>query len=204
MKKFITILAIIGFATQVTLAQAPTLQNSPATNAQVQTFVEIAGNRIIKIAGDQALSDTQRRKKIMTVVDDVIDPNWIAKFVLGRNFKALNDQQKERFFSLYRSFMVGTYGPKFNSYNGRKFEVKSVVEHNKIYVAKAVFIPKEGAPINIDFRVISKDGKLAVVDFVAEGISLLETQRSEFTSAISTQGVEGFLSQLEAKVKALK
>jgi len=56
----------------------------------------------------------------------------------------------------------------------------------------------------VQFRVKERNGKLVVLDFVTEGISLIETQRSEFNSAISEKGIEKFIEDLAVRVKELK
>ena len=172
---------------------------------EVKTFVEEMGNKIINIAKEKNTSEAKIREKIINEIDMVIDSEWIAKFVLGKNYKNLNDQQKKQFISLYRDFMINTYGPKFKNYNGKKFTVNEIVKQNNFYIAKAEFLPKDSDnAILTDFRVRKKDGKLYILDFIAEGISLIETQRSEFNATIDSQGIEPFLKNLEEKVKKLK
>lgn len=170
----------------------------------VKEFVETIGNKIINIAG-QKISENEKRKQIITVIDDVIDSDWIARFVLSKNYRLANDVQKEEFRKLYREFMINTYGPKFKNYNGRKFTVNQVAMQQSFYVAKAEFLPRDSnVPISVDFRVKEKDGKLVILDFIAEGVSLIETQRSEFNSAISQNGMDQFLKKLQARVEQLK
>lgn len=172
---------------------------------EVKAFVEEIGNKIINIAKEKNTTEAKIREKIINEIDMVIDSEWIAKFVLGKNYKNLNDQQKKQFISLYRDFMINTYGPKFKNYNGKKFTVNEVVKQNNFYIAKAEFLPKDSdTAILTDFRVRKKDGKLYILDFIAEGISLIETQRSEFNATIDSQGIEPFLKNLEEKVKKLK
>ena len=73
---------------------------------QVSLFVEKVGNDVVLIAKDKSLSSTKKKEKIVSVIDSAVDSQWIARFVLGKNFKLLNDQQKQNFFKLYRQFMV--------------------------------------------------------------------------------------------------
>lgn len=172
---------------------------------EIASFVDEVGNKIVSIAGEKKYNDKIRKEKIIAVIDKVIDSNWIARFVLGRHFKTISDEQKHRFANTYRDFMINTYGPKFNSYHGKKFSVKSVERQGMLYAAKAEFLPIDSnQPISIDFRVKDSNGKLSIVDFIAEGISLIETQRSEFSSAIEEFGIDEFLKKLEQRIKDLK
>jgi phospholipid transport system substrate-binding protein len=198
MKKILLSFLFLTFAFQ---ASAEEISKSD----QVKTFVESVGNKIIKIAGEKGLSEAQKRDQIISVVDDSIDSQWIARFVLGNNYRNASDAQKNKFMELYRQFMINTYGPKFKNYNGRKFTVISVSEQKSFFIAKAEFLPKDSnVAINTDFRVKEKDGKLMILDFIAEGISLIETQRSEFNSAISQKGMDQFLEDLALRVDNLK
>ncbi len=173
--------------------------------SDVKNFVEEIGNKIIEIANSPKLSESKKKEQIIAKIDSVIDANWIARFVLGKNYKIADDAQKDRFTKLYRDFMINTYGPKFKNYNGRKFTVIEVTEQNGFYIAKSEFLPRESnVPISVDFRVKEREGKLVILDFIAEGISLIDTQRSEFNSAISQKGMDKFLDDLEERVKKLK
>ncbi len=169
-----------------------------------QEFVESVGNKIIKVAGEKA-SEAKKRDKIIAIIDDSIDSDWIARFVLGKNYKTSTLEQQKRFTGLYRQFMINTYGPKFKNYNGRKFTVNEVVERNGFYIAKAEFLPRDSnVAILVDFRVKERNAKLVILDFIVEGVSLVETQRSEFNSAISQNGMDKFMDDLEERVKKLK
>ncbi len=198
MKKILTTLFLILFSSQALAQEANKIGES-------KKFVEEIGNKIISIANEKGSPEEKKKEKIITVIDDVIDTDWIARFVLGKNYKSFSEQEKDRFIKLYRDFMINTYGPKFKNYNGRKFTVNDVVEQKGFYLAKAEFLPKDSNnPIYVDFRVKERQGKLVILDFIAEGISLIETQRSEFNSAISQKGISKFLDDLTDRVKRLK
>jgi phospholipid transport system substrate-binding protein len=103
--------------------------------------------------------------------------------------------------------MINTYAPKFTGYDGEKFEIQNIINQVNYYTVKCLFYTGDQTPaIKIDFRVREdkKSLKFLVFDIVAEGISLIETQRSEFGSTISNSGFDKFASDLESKIKTLK
>lgn len=197
MKKIILSILLIALS-------SPSFAQEADKSEQVKKFVNEIGNKIISIASEKNVSEEKKKSKIIAVIDQSIDSDWIARFVLGKNYKTADKADQERFTKLYREFMINTYGPKFKNYNGRNFEVLEVTERSGFYVAKAEFTPHSGAAISVDFRVKERGGKLVILDFIAEGISLIETQRSEFNSAISKDGMEKFLDNLDERVKKLK
>lgn len=171
----------------------------------VQKFVQILGDQIIDVAKDKKLNEVNKKQKIINIIDKSIDSKWISRFVLGRHHKNASEEQRKKFMEIYREFMINTYGPKFNSYNGKKFTVNSVEKQGSFYLAKSEFTPKNSnTVIFFDFRVIEDDGNYYIVDFIAEGVSLIETQRSEFNSTINDEGLDKFLEILKKRVDALK
>ncbi len=198
MKKIITTIALV-------LITATSFAQNVDQSEQVKTFINDVGNQIINIAADKKLSSEQKKSNIISVIDKSIDADWIARFVLGKNYNTASDSQKESFAKLYREFMINTYGPKFQNYNGRRFEVLSVSKQGNFYIAKSEFLPQDSkTPVDVSFRVKDKNGKLVILDFVAEGVSLIETQRSEFNSAISQKGMDQFLEDLKVRISKLK
>ena len=106
---------------------------------------------------------------------------------------------------MYREFMINTYGPKFNSYDGKKFAVNSVEKQSNFYLVKSEFIPKNSdVAIFFDFRIKENEGNFFIVDFIAEGVSLIETQRSEFNSSINEEGMAKFLENLKKRIDSLR
>ncbi|MCE3255568.1 MAG: toluene tolerance protein [Rickettsiaceae bacterium] len=175
----------------------------------VEKFVNDFGNKIIDTAGNSKLSVNQRRDRLVAIIEPVVDTDWIAKFVLGRHYRTATGEQKDQFKKLYREFMINTYSPKFNGYSGEKFSITSVTSDGNYYTAKCLFFPKNDAPtVNVDFRVRKNtekaEPKFLVFDIVAEGVSLIETQRSEFGSVITKSGLDGFMKDLQERIKALK
>ncbi|MES2677639.1 MAG: ABC transporter substrate-binding protein [Pseudomonadota bacterium] len=178
---------------------------------EVESFVNDLGNKIIKIADDKKLNVNQKRDQLIKTIDGVIDADWVSKFVLGKNYRLANPEQKEQFKKLYREFMINTYSPKFTGYSGEKFTISSITNDGNYYTAKCLFYPKDKAPIvNLDFRVkknpdtsVNKSNFL-VFDIVAEGVSLIETQRSEFGAVITKDGLDKFLADLKERNTKLK
>lgn len=179
---------------------------------EVETFINDLGNKIIKIANNKKFNVNQKREQLIKTIDGVIDADWISKFVLGKNYRLASAEQKEQFRKLYREFMINTYSPKFTGYSGETFAISAVTNDGNYYTAKCLFYPKDQAPtINLDFRVrkntdtsVNKSHFL-VFDIVAEGVSLIETQRSEFGAVITKDGLDKFLADLKdrnAKLKA--
>lgn len=174
-------------------------------NGDVKKFVNDLGNKIVNIASNKQITVDEKRDKLIQTVEAIVDSRWIARFILAKHYRTATKEQRERFQNLYREFIIHTYAPSFQGYNNETFEVVSAIKQGKYYLTKCLFIPKEGPKVNVGFRLKkNKQQEFVLLDVIAEGVSLIETQRSEFGSVISTKGLEGFLSDLEKRVKSLK
>lgn len=171
----------------------------------VKNFVNDFGNKILQTASNKKYSVEVKRDQMVNLIDSVVDSEWVAKFVLAKNYRTATEAQRDRFKKLYREFMIRTYAPAFKGYDGENFEVLDSVQQGQYFMVKCFFIPKEGPKVNLGFRLKkNKTGSFSVLDIIAEGVSLIETQRSEFGSVISSKGLDDFLSDLEIRVNELK
>ena len=198
MKNILRIFALIAFLSS---------NNAWADDSkQAGEYINNINTKIIAIASNKNVSDIKRRDQLIIFIDGIVDSDWIAKFVLAKHYRSATDVQKEQFKNLYRQFLINTYAPKFNSFGDQRFEVKGVTNQDKYYVVKCVFYPKNSANVLVDFRIRKNpdSADFKVLDIVIEGISLIETQRSEFGSAIAASGLDKFLVDLDERVKKLK
>ena len=174
------------------------------TEDEVKKFAEKIGTEIITIA-NKKIPEEDKKSQVVSLIDENVDANWIARFVLGKHYRRATLEQKNEFVDLYRQFMINTYGPKFKNYNGLSFTVTEVAKRKRFYLVKAELLQRDtNVPILVDFRVKNRNEKLIIIDVIAEGISLIETQRSEFNSAISQNGMVEFLKILRERVEKLK
>ncbi len=109
--------------------------------------------------------------------------------------------KKKEFTDLYRKFLIKTYGPKFNNYQAESYEILLVQEKKRYSIVKSKFKINDGSEVNFAFRV--KKGKdssqFKIIDIIVETVSLIETQRSEFSSVIKEVGIDNFLMAMKKK-----
>jgi phospholipid transport system substrate-binding protein len=203
MKKTSSIFAIIILI--ITSFSLNCFAQNDTKEEMIKKFVQIMGDQIIDVAKNKKLNESQKKQKIINIVDKNIDAKWIGRFVLGKHYKTASEEQRKNFLDFYRQFMINTYGPKFSSYDGKKFTVLSIDKQNNFYLVKSEFIPNNSNNvIFFDFRIIENEGLISVVDFIAEGVSLIETQRSEFNASINENGLDKFLENLKLRIAELK
>ena len=183
-------------------------QSFAVETLSVKKFIKVLGDKIISIADNEKLDFEQKKDELATIVDSNIDINWISKFVLGRHYRIATIQQKEQFKKLYHQFIINSYIPKFIDYNNTKFTIIGVSNNGNYHTVKCIFNFIDKPEVSLDFRVRKAKNnappKFLVFDFLAEKISLIETQRSEFGSVISQKGLDAFLVDFKEKVEEIK
>ncbi len=166
-----------------------------------EKYVDKFGQKIIKISASK-ISDKQRVEKLVKLIDESVDIKWISRFVLGKHYRSFSTAEFQRFLTLYKKYMINSYGSKFATYKGSKFVVNDIKFQKIFYLAETEFYSVDKTvPISVGFRMKKRGDEIYIIDFIAEGVSLLESQRSELDSAISSMGVIGFLDDLDKKVK---
>jgi phospholipid transport system substrate-binding protein len=165
-------------------------------------FIENVFNQTISIAQNKKLSDKQKELGFSNLINDSVDTNWIAKFVIGKYWRQISEEQQKEFIDLYQNYLIKTYIPKFKNYGGGDIKINKILEQRTgVFFVQSEFQDNEGKVININFRVTKNKDKLLITDIIPEGISFIATQRSEVNSYIANNGFDGFMKHLKQRQK---
>ena len=128
--------------------------------------------------------------------------NGIARFVVGRHLRNASKVEKKQYYKLFEDLMVTTYSERFAKYSGERLLVKKAERFGKNDVVVHTSMVKTGSkskPLKVDWRVRKKGEDFKIIDVMIEGISMIMTQRSEFSSFLQSNG--GQFSKLLAELK---
>lgn len=172
-------------------------------DSEVESYISNFCNDVIIISTLNVNKD-KKLSKLIDVIDNNVDSGWISRFVLGKHYRSFSKDSFNKFSKLYRQYMINAYAPKFLNYEGVKCTVISVADQKLFYNVKTEFLSADNPkPFDVSFRVKIKKEKFFIIDFIPEGISLLESQRGELDSSINKLGVKGFIEDLSVKVDDL-
>jgi len=147
------------------------------------------------------LSDDQRQAGFRTILKRNFELPLFARFTLGRFWRRASETQRKEFVGLFEDYLVQIYAALFRDYNGESFTVGKVREINKSDVAvKSSVTLNDGQKIEVYWRVRGKDDP-KIIDVIVEGVSMVITQRDEFSAIISQNGgkLDGLLTALRKK-----
>lgn len=177
--------------------------SAQASEGSARKFTENTANKAVKVLASNK-SDDAKVKSLEKLFVNAVDTGWIGRFVIGKYWRDLSKAQQKDYLSSYKKFLVKYYTANFQEYaEGTKFEVtktKALKQKGQYIISMNINRPKDPQPVKVDYRVRQKSGKSQIIDIVVEGISLLNTQRSEFASVIQRKGAAHLIDQLKAKL----
>jgi phospholipid transport system substrate-binding protein len=160
---------------------------------------DLGGNAIdILTRTDEPLD--QRESELRDVLEDGFDLPLIGRLVLGRTWRTLSPEQKGEYVDLFSTFILQTYSRRLGGYSGEELRVVKI-EAIKApdFMVRSQISQGSGPPVSVDWRVRHKDGGYRIIDVLVEGVSMVVTQRNEFSALVQSSGFDGLLMTLRAR-----
>jgi phospholipid transport system substrate-binding protein len=158
---------------------------------RAETFIEILSSEALKIATEKSLTKQTRQAEIAILLNDGFDMPWIARFVLGRNWRLATPSQRKEYLNLFRSIIERTYSRQFQDYSDQKIVIKGhkLGSRKYIFVSSRIFDPtRSNVNIDVNWRIVPAGSSFKIVDVVIEGVSMGVTQRNEYASVLKRNG----------------
>jgi phospholipid transport system substrate-binding protein len=133
-----------------------------------------------------------------------VDYRFAAFMSLGNRVKTVPAAKRNEFVEVFREYLVTTYANALGYYDNQTviFEPAGDYQGKRTVTIRAV-IQDEGRPdIKIAFKVRfdNRKNKWGAYDMVAEGISLLSSQRSEFETILRQDGIDTVIALMQEKI----
>jgi phospholipid transport system substrate-binding protein len=167
-----------------------------------QQMIQEVGVQVLAILRDQGLNNQQKFERLVTLLEGPIDLGLIARLILGRHWRSASEAQRTEYLQLFRAFALDNLASRLHVYDGQDFEIVGAQAVDERDAVVATRVTGGGRPpLKVDWRVRERDdGHLVAIDVIVEGISLIVTQRSEFSAVIERRGMDGLLAELRQRV----
>lgn len=184
----------------------PALAADPDAGAKAIAFVESLADQAIAALTTEGASREQRENRARELLARYFAVDTIGRWVLGRYWQQATPDQQADYLTLFEDLIVTTYVDRFSRYSGERLTVsRSIVDEasGDVLVYSDITRPAGGQPVQVGWRVRQRDGGMKIVDVYVEGVSLGQTQRSEFASVIRNSGgkVAGLLDEMRRRIK---
>jgi ABC-type transporter MlaC component len=162
-----------------------------------EAFVAGLGDRALALL--RGTREAVPRGELAALLDDAVDLRLLARLVLGRHWNAADEDQRREYLELFRAYALQGLTSAFVTYAGlRRFVVTGTrpAGDGDALVGSELHLEPGRPPYRVGWRVRDAGGRFVVVDVVAEGVSLLVTNRDEFNSIVGRGGIEGLLREM--------
>ncbi len=194
MRRLAVFLMIFCFASASFSSEEQNIRNF--INSVVQNALQVMSS---------SNADSAKRNELISLFHDVVDANWMSRFAIGSEWKNLSETQREDYTSSYEKYVECLYVEKFKIYDGRQEnQIISIKElpRGQASVETKITAVRGERDVTMLYR-LRKDqnNNWKVIDIIAEGISLMTTQRSDFKSEILQHGIESLIQNMKEKTK---
>ncbi|MFL5336027.1 MAG: phospholipid-binding protein MlaC [Geminicoccaceae bacterium] len=192
--------SVVLLAASALMAARDALADCPGAEA----FIESAGQRTVAILNSTGSDEPRRLQEMADLMFEVADLSLIARLVLGRHWRNATEAQRAAYLDAFRKYALDSLASRFARLGGGvsfKLLGHCVAEDHDAQVGTEVKLPSRPEPVRIDWRTREADGEYRLVDVAIEGVSLVVSNRSEFDSVVSREGLDALIAQIQGKSK---
>ena len=158
--------------------------------------------KVIEVLADKGRSTEQKKATLDGYLDTCCDFETISKLVMAKNWRSLSTEQQKEFVTLFRQYLVATYGDNIENYKGETVVVLSGRKEARddYTVMNKIERGSADADLLVDYRLrLAPEGEWKIIDVIAEGISMVSNLRSQFQEVISSSSTDALMKRLRDK-----
>ena len=193
-QKFLSALFVLFFSVFSVSAQA--------SDDPQQLVVDTTDKMLAKLKQEKSALDKEP-ELVYDMVSKIVLPHFdfirMSKWVLGKNWRKADKEQKIRFIKAFRELMVRTYAVALLEYTDQKITyipLRDDVSKGDVTVRTTVLQP-DGKKIAIHYSLHKRPKGWKVYDVSVEGVSLIANYRTSFATDVRKIGIDALIARLE-------
>ncbi|MGC0372150.1 MAG: hypothetical protein DGJ47_000856 [Rickettsiaceae bacterium] len=199
MKKYLILCCVVLFS-NISLVNA-----ADSEQKQLEVYVDNLMQKTYDLFQKKGMSDQDRKKASAKLIESHLHFDWMAKYSLGRYRRKLSRSKIQEFTKAYTRFIINSYSELALSYEGEKGVLTKVrrLDEDLFMVNTKIVNTRSGSSLRVDYLIHEQNrgGKklFLVGDIITEGVSILNSQQSEFKSILSTEGIDALIEDIQVK-----
>jgi phospholipid transport system substrate-binding protein len=148
----------------------------------------------------------ERRAKIRQIVLQRFGFEEMAKRALGRHWSKRTPQEQRNFVDLFSDLLERSYINKIEGYGGTKQNIhytKETIDGEYASVYSEIVNPHD-VNVEVEYRLLRRDGDWQVYDVVIEGVSLVNNYRTQFNKIILEDSYAELVKKMQNKLEQEK
>lgn len=184
------------------LSQVILAQSSPVP------MLEQSANQIIGTLKENKSSLKSNHQLIYQAIRQYLLPNvdvsGMSRSVLGRaQWNKASSAEKQAFTSAFTQLVIRTYASPLAQYSDEKVRFLPVRGNasGRFVRVDSVIIRSNGPSIPLSYNLVSKGDQWKIYDLSVEGVSLLQSFRSQFGQALQNSTMHDLIEQMRQNKK---
>ena len=192
----------LSAATSLVLLLSTARADQPAATAVI---ARLNATLLDTLQHAEQLGYQGRLDKIAPAIPQAFDVDFMAEKTVGKYWKTMSDADKTRWIALFREFTAANYAGNFDKYSGQRFEIAGEeASQNDTTVVHTTLIDPGGENTELNYRLHATPAGPRIIDVYLKGtVSELALRRSDYTSVLERDGVDGLLTTVRAKIADL-
>ncbi len=210
-------LIISGLIFLLVINSASLFAADKAAIALPQDILNQATDDLLLVIG----RDRERIQKTPDYVYDVVKKYLVphvdfvsaARWVLGKHERGASKKEKIQFIIEFRTLMIRFYATALREYliNNEDDIKKEMIRYfpvklkpgDKEVIVRSEIVPTSGKKVPVNFHMHIKKGKWKIFDVSVDGVSVVTTYRTSFSSQIRKKGLTAVIATLKKRNASL-
>ncbi|CAM2793401.1 signal peptide protein, toluene tolerance protein Ttg2D [Legionella steigerwaltii] len=181
---------------------------SPVMNAQNSPIpmLEQTANNIIATLKENKSSLKNNPNIIYKAVETnllpIVDVAGMSRSVLGRQaWNKATDMQRTQFSKAFTRLVIRTYSSPLAQYTDESVQFLPLRGslNSRFLRVNSIIVRAEGQNIPLSYSLVAKNGQWKIYDISVEGVSLLQSFRSQFAAALQNSSIDEVIKLMEKK-----
>ena len=209
---------ILPFALAVLSVQPVLAAAQPVSSASAEiksmdpvTFLHGISDQLLMHLKQDRSKIEANPQYVYQIVDEVlvpyVDTDRMSRSVVPRSiWVAATPAQQQAFVKSFLNLVVRTYASALDAYTDQQIKylpirVRGAYQDQSQVQVNSQIVRSDGPPVAVVYRLAKTNGQWKVYDMTVEGISLLQSFRSQFAAEFSSmQNKQGALAALTQKL----
>lgn len=166
--------------------------------SQIQQVMDKKVHQVLNILKNNSLSQKEKEKKSILVMDSVFDYATMSKISLGKRWKILNATEQKQFTKAFEKKIKHSYIDKLRLYNNQTVRTKALkkVKSTRITLENEIIGKTDTYKVVYLFYKDKKTNQWYIYDVKLAGVSIIQTYRKQFSSFLKTKSFQQLLNSL--------
>lgn len=194
------IIKTILFAVAVIVSPVLIAQNSP-----IPMLEQTANNIIATLKENKSSLKTNPHiiyQAVETNLLPIVDVAGMSRSVLGRQaWSKATSAQREQFSRAFTSLVIRTYSSPLAQYADESVQFLPLRAslNSRFIRVNSVIVRAGGQNIPLSYSLVATNGQWKIYDISVEGVSLLQSFRSQFAEALHNSSIDEVIKTMQKK-----